>query len=477
MTKPISKTKNTSLVWFRNDLRTSDNTALWNASQHGPVIAVFILTPEQWQSHDMADLKVDFIKRSLYSLEAELSTLGIPLLVRLCPDYSSVPDTLARMARETGSKKVFWNQEYLLNEIDRDNQTRSLLESEGIQCNSYEDSLIIPPGQVKNGSGGMYKVFTPFYRNWSEQVKSFPPELLHLPKKQAAPSIKSDDIEECFDLAYRNLTIPSNPAINSLWPAGEKAARNRLDAFTNEDVGDYSTLRDNPAMEGTSSLSPYLSIGAISARQCLLSAEPGKNSEPWIRQLAWRDFYNHLVCAYPEMVRGEPFQKKTNHIQWRPCGTDFQAWAQGMTGQPFVDAGMRQLIQTGWMHNRLRMITAMFLTKNLFIDWHFGEKHFMQNLIDGDFALNNGGWQWSASTGTDAAPYFRIFNPFSQSQRFDPTGSYIRTYVPELKNLSDAALHNPLKLAKEKPQDYPSLIVDLKISRASAIEAFSSLTK
>ena len=468
MTKPQASNKPTSLIWFRNDLRVADNTALWNAAQKGSVIALYTLTPKQWKSHDMAQIKIDFIRRNLIELESQLAKLKIPLLLRVCPDYSTIPDTLVEVAKATGATSVFWNRENLVNELERDCQSKIALNKVGIECRSYEDALIVPPGQVLNGSGQMYKVFTPFFRNWFEQVQSLPPELLHKPDPQESIELASDSVPNCF----AQIAIASN---SEQWPAGEISALKNLSEFVSDRVGDYEKYRDIPLHEGTSSLSPYLSLGVISARQCLMASNSGVNAEPWKRQLAWRDFYNHLVCAHPDIVRGKPFQRKTEKIRWRENKDDFAAWTEGRTGQPFVDAGMRQLKQTGWMHNRLRMITAMFLTKNLFIDWHLGEQHFMQNLIDGDFALNNGGWQWSASTGTDAAPYFRIFNPFSQSKRFDPSGDFIRAYIPELREVSNNALHDPSKLENERPSNYPSLIVDIKSSRAAAIEKFSSI--
>lgn len=460
-------------MWFRNDLRVADNTALWNAAQQGSVVGLYALTPEQWHSHNMARIKIDFIQRNLSELESQLAKLNIPLLLRVCPDYSSVPEALLEIAKNTKSTSVFWNREYLVNELGRDNRCKSMLTEAGLKCYSYEDSLIIPPGQVVTGSGEMYKVFTPFYRNWSEQVQSFPPDLLPAPQSQEATQLYSDSVKDCFDGIHP--TYSSTTTGSDQWPAGEHNALEKLSDFLEQGVISYKEQRDIPACDGTSGLSPYLSVGALSARQGLVAARAKTSSEPWRRQLAWRDFYNHLIFSYPDMVRGKPFQKKTEKISWRDSNKDFSAWAEGRTGQPFVDAGMRQLKQTGWMHNRLRMITAMFLTKNLFIDWHLGEQHFMRHLIDGDFALNNGGWQWSASTGTDAAPYFRIFNPFSQSLRFDPQGEFIRKYVPELGEVSTAALHNPTKLENEKPSSYPSLIVDLKSSRAAAIASFSSI--
>ncbi len=456
-------------MWFRNDLRTLDNTALFAATQKARVIALYTVTPEQWLRHDMAQIKIDFIRRNLSLLGENLAKLNIPLRIRRCTDYRSTAETVAEEARAHKVSTVFWNREYLLNEEERDLYCTSLLDHAGIHSEKCEDSLILPAGLVKSGSGEMYRVFTPFFRNWINQVQSFPPRTFPAPARQDSLNISSDPPEA----AFQNIATTDSEH----WPAGEAAAQRKLDQFIKNHLPRYSTRRDIPGEPGTSNLSPYLSLGILSARHCLQTAQKSSGGQEWIRQLAWRDFYNHLVHSHPEIVRGKAFQRKTDTIRWRQSPEDFQAWREGRTGQPFVDAGMRQLRQEGWMHNRLRMVTAMFLTKNLFIDWRLGEKHFMQHLVDGDFVLNNGGWQWSASTGTDAAPYFRIFNPFSQSLRFDPQGHFIKTYVPELAHLPATALHNPDKLRRQKPENYPELIVDLGQSRKNAIQVFSALSK
>jgi deoxyribodipyrimidine photo-lyase len=270
------------------------------------------------------------------------------------------------------------------------------------------------------------------------------------------------------------------------WPAGEKAAQKRLAEFTGDCLEKYHELRDLPAVDGTSCLSPWLACGAISPRQCLATVKrenqkwpaEGSGAEAWLNELIWRDFYTHVVVGFPRVSCSQPFQKKTAALKWRYDENDLQAWQSGLTGYPIVDAAMRQLKQTGWMHNRLRMIVAMFLSKHLLIDWRLGEKYFMQNLLDGDLAANNGGWQWSASTGTDAVPSFRIFNPFSQSARFDSDGSFIRKFCPELSEVSAVALHDPRKLAVEIAQKkirYPAPIVDHKIARERALAAFKNL--
>ena len=269
-----------------------------------------------------------------------------------------------------------------------------------------------------------------------------------------------------------------------LWPEGERAARRRLESFVAKRIERYHATRDLPAINGTSTLSPYLAVGVLSPRQCLEAALAVNNGRldsgrkgvaTWISELVWREFYRHILIGYPRVCMNRPFRLQTESLPWRYDEELFRAWCAGRTGVPIVDAGMRQLVQTGWMHNRVRMIVAMFLAKDLFIDWRWGERHFMRHLVDGDFASNNGGWQWSASTGTDAASYFRILNPFKQSRRYDTNGDYIRRFVPELRDASADELHVPHKHDALK-KDYPQPIVDHEIVRRSAIEAFRVLS-
>ena len=272
-----------------------------------------------------------------------------------------------------------------------------------------------------------------------------------------------------------------------LWPAGETAAKSQLETFIAERLGGYKAQRDFPGVNGTSAISPWLAIGAISARQCLdaaAAANAGKldSGDPgavhWISELVWREFYKHLIAAFPRLCIGRAFKPETELIRWRDDPDGLAAWKEGRTGVPIVDAAMRQLLQTGWMHNRLRMVSAMFLTKDLFIDWREGEAHFMRHLVDGDLAQNNGGWQWSASTGTDAAPYFRIFNPVSQSRTYDPAGRFIRKFCPELADLDNDAIHEPWKLPGllRGGIDYPPPIVEHSAVRERVIEAFQSIS-
>ena len=473
-----SKGQPLQLVWLRNDLRATDNSALWSASQKGPVVCLYLITPGQWKKHHLAPIKADFIGRSLHALERELSELNIPLWIRAADSFANAPDLITDCMRQLGAESLHCNREYLINEVRRDAAVSACLSSCRLNFYSYHDALIVPPGEVRTAEGNYYKVFTPFRRAWEKQVLESPPEIL--PRPQPQSSLELPTLSSSVDIT----NYPTRDSRH--WDAGEAAAQRRLRHFLNEAVHDYKTNRDRAELDGTSRISHWLSLGTLSARQALLPAlqqiageldSAGPGLRQWISELVWREFYFHLIDANPRLCMGEPFQLDTRTIHWRDSAKDVQAWKTGTTGQPLVDAGMRQLAQEGWMHNRLRMITAMFLTKNLFIDWHLGETFFMQNLIDGDFALNNGGWQWSASTGTDAAPYFRVFNPFSQSARFDPDATYIKRYVPELAQVPAAALHDERKLALVRPANYPSLIVDMKKSRQQAIEIFARMKK
>ncbi len=333
-----------------------------------------------------------------------------------------------------------------------------------------------PVGSVLTGRNEPYAVFTPFARRWRQWTEESPLAVLPAPEARADPIPWTGHGYTATGLGF----AAPPPALVS---PGEDSAHHQLKRFLQERCGDYQNDRDFPAIDGTSQISPYLAIGTLSGRQCLTAARQarshGGNQEgfgSWINEIAWRDFYIHVLYHYPRVSMHRAFRPETEDLRWNPPGDSFEAWKEGRTGIPIVDAAMRQLRETGWMHNRLRMITAMFLSKNLFIDWRLGEAWFMQNLVDGFLASNNGGWQWSASTGTDAAPYFRVFNPVTQSERFDPKGEFIRRWVPELAGLDNRRIHNP-GAGGANPGDYPRPIVNLKESRKEAIARFRALKK
>lgn len=468
------------LMWLRTDLRTQDNTALSEAMLSGPTIALYLITPQQWQRHDDAPCKVDFWLRNLAELQRALARLNVPLLIRHCADWSDAPAQLAEVCRTHGIQAVHVNEEYGVNESLRDQQVAAYLRQQDIAWHSHLDQLFFRPGSVLTRSGGYFQVYSQFRKVCYERLHSALPACIAPLRPQAPLAIASDPTPE----AVAGFTTPG-ASLRELWPAGEDAAQQRLQRFADEQVSDYDRQRDFPARPGTSQLSAYLAAGVLSPRQCLhaaLSANQGEfdsgnpGAVTWINELLWREFYKHILVGYPRVSRHRAFRLETEALRWRDAPQELAAWQEGRTGLPLIDAAMRQLQATGWMHNRLRMVVAMFLTKNLLIDWREGERFFMRQLIDGDLAANNGGWQWSASTGTDAAPYFRIFNPISQSQKFDPDGHFIRHWLPELASLNKRDIHDPAALGGLfAPSGYPRPIVDLSRSRERALSAFKDL--
>jgi len=475
---------NRSLVWFRSDLRTLDNSALHHACLAGgdggkdaAVIGLYVISPDDWKRHDIAPVRVDLILRTLAVLSADLAKLNIPLLIRTSATGAGVAKVVREVAVEFKAGAVFANREYEINEAVRDAEADKMLKSAGKELRLYHDAAIIPPGEVLTKTGGPFTVFSPFKRAWmlilAERTGGKVPALMSRPKKQAMVAIKSDAVPSRVE-GFESAVAPA------LWPAGEHEAKSRLDEFVAKAIRGYKLKRNFPAIAGTSGLSPYLAAGIISPRVCLGAAmeanggaaESGNEGiATWISELIWREFYKHVLVAFPRVCMNRAFRVQTESIVWSRDEAHFEAWCAGKTGYPIVDAAQRQLLATGWMHNRLRMISSMFLTKDLLLDWRWGEKHFMRHLIDGDLAANNGGWQWSAGTGTDAAPYFRIFNPTTQSQRFDAEGDFIRKYVPELASLGAEDIHDPPPLARMR-LNYPMPMVDHAAARLRALKAY-----
>lgn len=464
-----------NVFWFRNDLRLADNPGLVKATEEGVCIAaIYVVCAAMFKRHSTAETRVHFIKKHLQLLETELRKINIPLVILSADKMSEIPGVVARFLLQSRAGSLYFNAEYPVHEFDRDRKTADLARAENIRVVRCHDRVIIPPGMIRNGKGEPYKIFTPFKKNWIEQVKQLSLQPLGRPKKQKllGAYVGFDSIESAFS------QIPQRD-LSKIWPPGEKTAQKLLQQFIECHIIDYKAERDVPALDTTSKLSPYLAIGSISVRQCLWAAIQANRGELdsgnesikcWISELVWREFYQHVMVDYPEVCKHKPMQAKTDNFPWKYNEHYFLAWTRGETGVPIIDAAMRQLRQTGWMHNRLRMVVAMYFTKNLQLDWRLGEDYFMSQLIDGDFAANNGGWQWCASTGTDAAPYFRIFNPISQSQKFDPEGIFIREYVPELKNVASKYIHNP-----PAATGYCAPLVDLSLTRKQTIELFSKL--
>ncbi|MCQ2989986.1 deoxyribodipyrimidine photo-lyase [Pseudomonas tremae] len=468
------------LIWLRSDLRVHDNTALTAALQRGPTLAVYLLSPAQWRSHDDADCKVDFWLRNLVELEKALGKLNVPLLIREADTWDKAPEVLSTLCKELKVEGVHLNQEYGVNETRRDQAVQQTLEKDGIHVTHHLDQLLFKPGSILTKTGNYFQVFTQFKKVCYTRLHEAMPRLVRTPSAQQPLSVKSDAIPEQV-----NGFAPPSKALRDLWPAGEAEASRRMAAFADEQISYYKTDRDFPAKPGTSQLSAYLAAGVISPRQCLHAALASNQGEfetgdvgtvTWINELLWREFYKHTLVGFPRVSRHRAFRPETEALKWRDAPDELLAWQEARTGLPIIDAAMRQLLETGWMHNRLRMVVAMFLTKNLLIDWREGERFFMRHLIDGDLASNNGGWQWSSSTGTDSAPYFRIFNPLSQSERFDPEGVFIKRWLPELADLNKKQLHDPSSIGGLfGAADYPKPIVDLSKSRARALAAFKAL--
>ena len=468
------------LIWLRTDLRHYDNTALSAAAKRGPTAAVYLISPEQWQAHDDAPCKVDFWLRNLRTLSDSLQQLNIPLLIRTAPTWDQASAVLLELCQQLDVQAVHVNEEYGINETRRDKEVAQSLEARGIEFHRYLDQLLFQPGSILTQSGSYFQVFSQFRRICYNRLHMALPRIVARPDSQAPLNIVPDSIPE----SVSGFAAPSE-SLRALWPAGEKEAQQRLAQFADEQIHFYQDERDLPAKPGTSQLSTYLAAGVISPRQCLHAALHSNNGEfesgspgvfTWITELLWREFYKHILVGYPRVSRHRAFRPETEYLPWRNAPDELAAWKQGRTGFPIIDAAIAQLLETGWMHNRLRMVVAMFLTKNLLIDWREGERFFMQHLIDGDLAANNGGWQWSSSTGTDSVPYFRIFNPLTQSERFDPEGRFIKHWLPQLADLNKKQVHNPASIGGLfGVANYPAPMVNLSQSRERALSAFKSL--
>ena len=462
-----------SLFWFRGDLRLDDNPGLKACFEISEEVhAIYIFSEKQLNLHNEANVKIDFLIKNLISLESDLKNLNIPLTIINSDGFKDDPLLISELASQRKLKKVFWNKQFGEDETERDIKTTDSLKKLGIDSESFHDQVIYAPGTLRTGQDSPYSVFTPFKRKW---IDNFDMNFLDIDYKYEKKNLTN--IESNLD----NLDFEkTHQADMSLWKEGEEEAIKRVKNFLKEKAINYSKDRNDPIIDGTSRISPYLALGIISPKRCILEALKANNFEftsghigitKWIDEIVWREFYRNIMFSFPKVSRGMPFQDYSKSIQWRFNEDELKAWKSGHTGFPIIDAAMRQLLHEGWMHNRLRMVVAMFFTKNMLHDWRLGEAYFMQNLIDADFSSNNGGWQWSSSTGTDAAPYFRIFNPITQSTNFDKEGLFIKKYVPELKELDKSVIHNP-PIEHRKYCKYPNPILDLKESRLRAIEAF-----
>lgn len=453
----------TSLWWVRRDVRLTDNPTLQAAlcansgnMQPARVIPVFVLDPHLLASTPLR--RQDFLFNGLRHLDNQLRELGSGLVVRRGPPEQ----VLLNILIQSGADAIFAEEDFTPYARARD-----LRVAESLPLTLIHGQTVLHPLLVHKPDGAAYSVFTPFSRAWKSLLAS---DLAPIPAPATLPALPFLRSEE--------LPLRSE---NPLFPAGEKEALRRLNAFSVEQIYGYELDRNRMDLEGTSSLSPYLRFGMLSLRQAVSAAQQAirnapdalaaKSAETWLTELIWREFYINIIYHFPR-VSYSAFNQSLAHIPWREAEADFVAWKEGRTGVPVVDAGMRQLAETGWMHNRARMIVASFLVKDLLINWQRGERWFMENLLDADPAANNGGWQWTAGTGTDAAPYFRIFNPLLQSQKFDPDGAYIRRWIPELAHLSADNIHAPWQKGLQVP-GYPSKpIVDHAAAKEQTLRAY-----
>ena len=458
-------------------MRIDDNPALKNAClESDEVHAIYIFSSKQNYIHNEANCKIEFVIENLKSLDQALSKINIPLTIIDSVGFDDNSHIILNLVKERSLNKVFWNNQFGKDEQKRDELAIRSFKQHDIKFSSYDEKVIYPPGSIRTVEDKPYSVFTPFKKKW---VESFDLDFLdiefkYLPKKR--PPLESNTLK--FDFNFKR----THSVDMSLWPSGEREAKDRLQSYLNKNIFRYSQDRNDPIIDGTSRISPYLANGIISPKRCILEALKINNFElvtgekgvtKWIDEIIWREFYKNIMFCFPKVSQNKPFQDYTSKIKWRYKKSELDAWKNGNTGFPIIDSAMKQLKSEGWMHNRLRMVVAMFFTKNMLHDWRIGEEFFMQNLIDGDFSSNNGGWQWSSSTGTDAAPYFRIFNPLTQSKNFDGEGLFIKKHLKKLKDVDKKEIHDPL-METRNSCNYPNKILDLKESRLRAIEAFNN---
>ncbi|KAI9802456.1 MAG: hypothetical protein M1825_002841 [Sarcosagium campestre] len=483
------KVKDAVIHWFKCDLRLQDNKALHLAAQKAkaanvPLICLHIISPQDYQAHLTAPVRVDFILRTLEVLKKDLAELDVPLYVETVPKRKAIPERILELARTWNASHIFTNIEYEVDELRREALlTRKSAES-GIAFTAVPDTCVVSPGELSSGTGNQYAVYTPWYRAWVAYIHKHPNQLELFDKPGKNPSSARSNFKTLFEKTLpkapenKQLTAEEKKRFGSMWPPGEHEAQARLSKYLKEKVGDYANSRNLPAVNGTAMLSVHFAAGTLSARTAIRQARDANSVKKldggnggivtWISEVAWRDFYKHVLAHWPYVCMNIPFKPEYTNIDWEYNDEQFEAWCQGRTGYPIVDAAMRQLNHMGYMHNRCRMIVASFLAKDLLIDWRLGERYFMEHLIDGDFASNNGGWGFSASTGVDPQPYFRIFNPLLQSQKFDENGDYIRKWVPELQKVTGKSIHEPyagLQKSIAVKAGYPKPIVEHKAAR------------
>lgn len=486
----MTDNKNPTLIWLRRDLRLRDHLPLTKAVENGaPIIPVYILDRTSPEIEKPGAASLWWLHHSLSALQKAYREKGVKLILRRGPAV----EVLGELCKKTEAGALFFQRSILPGEETLEQNIAEFCERNEIDCRRFRGETLFDPGKIRTGSDTPYKVFTPFWKSCLEEPEPGDP----LPIPRTIPAAKNDpesDKLEDWEL------LPKRPnwakGFEELWQpgkegagevgAGEVGARRSLTRFLKSHVSDYKKMRDYPSVEGTSRLSPHLHYGEISIRDCWHQTKAehiaDKGAEAFLRELGWREFCYHLLHHWPEMEE-QPFRPEYAAYPWAKNKAQLEAWQKGKTGFPIIDAAMRQLWQTGWMHNRLRMLVGSFLVKNLMIHWHEGRDWFWDTLVDADIANNSAGWQWIAGSGADAAPYFRIFNPVTQSEKFDKEGEFIRRYVPELKDLPAKHIHAPYDAPAEILEQagitlgntYPKPIVDLKTTRQAALDGYEKV--
>lgn len=472
----------TTLVWFRHDLRLADNPALLAAVHEGGcVVPVFIWSPEEEGRWQPGAASRWWLHQSLAQLDASLRQRGSRLIVRRGPAL----ETLRQLIEETGGTGVYWNRRYEPAAIERDRRLKTALHQDGLRAESFNGSLLFEPWAVCTQQGHPYQVFTPFWKACRAGPEPEAP--------QSAPAHLQNPRRWPAGLPLRDLGLEPNidwaGGLRTSWAPGEAGALRELTRFLDQGLPEYSEARDRPDQVGTSRLSPHLHFGEIGPHQVWSAVRACRHVRPaeadsYLRELGWREFAHHLLYHFPHTPE-RPLRERFVDFPWLPDRANLRAWQRGRTGFPIVDAGMRELWHTGWMHNRVRMIVASFLVKDLLISWQEGTAWFWDTLVDADLANNTLGWQWTSGCGADAAPYFRVFNPVNQGEKFDPTGAYVRRWVSELSALPDRWIHRPWYAPGHVLQDaridlggtYPRLIVDHSDARTRALNALQQMKR
>lgn len=473
--QPATQSDHCAVWWIRRDLRLADNPALDAAlSGNRKVIPLFIWAPDEEEPWAPGAASRWWLHHSLVALDAELRARHSQLIIRKGPTIAA----LRSVIRETSSSAVVWNRLYEPAVIARDKEIKSTLKKEGVETHSFNGHLLFEPWTISTQQEKPYQVFTPFYRSCS----SYGPPAAPLPPPRFLPHIPANlwsvDVNDLGLLP----ALDWAGGMSETWKPGETGGSEMLAEFKEEAVSEYKVDRDRPDFKGTSRLSPYLHFGEITPRQVWHACGKSLNAEPYLRQLIWREFAHHLLYHFPH-TPDKPLRENFTRFPWQADRSLLRLWRRGKTGYPIVDAGMKELWHTGWMHNRVRMIVGSFLVKDLLIPWQEGARWFWDTLVDADLANNTLGWQWVAGCGADAAPYFRIFNPVLQAVKFDPDGDYVRKWLPSLRGLPSPDIHRPfaaspsslLKAGVSLGIDYPNPVVDHSAARDAALQAYSAI--